>query len=229
MSTASPATTPKAPGRPRTAVYSSPASSAAVRVVSRPTEDSTNGLNSTSATASTAAASGSRSTCTVRVTDHASATFARTYTAPTARTGWRITAVAAASSNTLSGEVAEFDGSCGISPQCPENARFRAYDSVMYASSVRLECTIQASRTATAAVPAHTAATRPVSRRPRPAAAAPAGLRRAGAGAEVVVTSRLPRGARPSGRHLGSPPRGPSPGRAEGTPRDAGAPTRCAP
>src|SRR6478609_3794124 len=105
-----------------------------------------------------AAIHGRSSSLTVLVTNHANATLDPTYTAPMAQAPLRNTSIAAPRAMTLSGDVAEFAVVCLISPQWKWYARFLAYDSVMYASSIKLRCTIRARRAATAPVPRHTAA-----------------------------------------------------------------------
>jgi hypothetical protein len=79
-----------------------------------------------------AATSGSRSARTIRVQHQAMTIVTATVTIPTAATAstplvnGRDAVAASASSTTFSGEVAVFDTSCWISPQCRSRARLRA-------------------------------------------------------------------------------------------------------
>ena len=129
--TSRPATTPNAIRRPRTACAASPVRSAAVGTTSSPNAEFTNGLAKT--TASTASDQTPetlmrRAICAAHTAMAADSTTIRRPRPSTGRIVpvTAVIQVATASSTTFNGDVAVFDSSAGIIPQCRCSATLRA-------------------------------------------------------------------------------------------------------
>ncbi len=121
VSAASPARTPKATDRPRTADASMPTSTVGTSRTWRPVAGSTKGVSRTSAMPSAGATGGRRRAAAIRRHHQAMAAAQPTKTSASPPTGWtppprRSSAVAPPRRRTFKGEVAELADSVAIGP-----------------------------------------------------------------------------------------------------------------